>query len=58
MTFLGLAESFTTLARPKRARPEPTVTHVDGLFLGKYERIWHFDTIYITVSKLFFDRYL
>ena len=33
MTILGLAELFKTMNRPG-----PTVTLLDGLFLGKYNR--------------------
>ena len=43
MIILELAESFETMnrpdqARPNTTRPDPTVTLLDGLFLGKYKR--------------------
>ena len=38
MNILGLAESLKTMNRPGPARPDPTVTLSDGLFLKKYTR--------------------
>ena len=35
MTILEVAES---LKNVQPARPDPTVTHIDGLFLGNYEK--------------------
>ena len=38
MTILGLTESLKTMKRPDPIRHGPTVTLVNGLFLGSYKK--------------------